>query len=459
MITAFLQIFGKILLWIYEFCHSYALSLILFTLLTKLVLFPISYRGKKSMMQMNSLQGEIQKLQKQYGKDQARLSQETQALYEREGVNPMGGCLWSLLPLPILMGLYYIIRRPMLYMMCLTEAEITSAIEAVEKLGYSLGNQQLYKELILSSLLSSDSTVRTTVETALGDSASKLVDINFHWLGIDLSQIPTWKIWTVELNWNNIGLFLIPIVVVVVSLLYTQLSQRTNKMTMGQKDDKGNEVMNQTNQTMMIMMPLMYLWFGYIMPASMCVYMIFNSVFMGLQEVVCAVLLRGKFAEMQAERERRAAEEKEKEAQRKQEIAARRAEEAAKNRTKNGKKVKKSGQAKSKDRPTEHTRVGVRAYARGRAYDPERYPVTPYRDPQDVLDEAALEAALAKKHKGTPVEEVEELPEVIAPAVEETAAAEAPVTEAPVAEAPQSADEMFAQINSELTEESETKED
>ncbi|MCD8008912.1 MAG: YidC/Oxa1 family membrane protein insertase [Clostridiales bacterium] len=130
MITAFLQIFGKILLWIYEFCHSYALSLIIFTLLSKLILFPISYRGKKSMMQMNSLQVEVQKLQKQYAKDQNRLNQETQALYEREGVNPMGGCLWSFLPLPILMGLYYIIRRPMLYMMCLTKDEITAAVDA-----------------------------------------------------------------------------------------------------------------------------------------------------------------------------------------------------------------------------------------------------------------------------------------------------------------------------------------
>lgn len=77
--------------------------------------------------------------------------------------------------------------------------------------------------------------------------------------------------------------------------------------------------------------------------------------------------------------------------------------------------------AKSGDRPTEHSRVGVRAYARGRSYDPNRYPVTPYRDPQDVLDEDALEDTLNKKG--------------ILPAPEST---------------PASADEMFEEINNEI---------
>jgi len=67
-----LEFFGKILLWIYNFCGSYALALILFTLLTKVVLFPLSYKGKRSMMQMNALQEEQARLQKQYGKDQQR---------------------------------------------------------------------------------------------------------------------------------------------------------------------------------------------------------------------------------------------------------------------------------------------------------------------------------------------------------------------------------------------------
>ncbi|MCQ2441617.1 MAG: membrane protein insertase YidC [Oscillospiraceae bacterium] len=447
MITAFLQLFGKLLLWIYNACHSYALALIIFTLLTKLALFPVSYKGKMSMMQTNALQTELQKLQKQYGKDRERLNEETQKLYEREGVNPMGGCLWSFLPLPILMGLYAIIRRPMLYMMMLTNEEIEAAIAAVDKLGIDMGSSVAYKEMTIAGLMHSDKNVWNAVAGAVGDSASKLVDINFTSFGINMAQIPTWKFWTLHMNWSDIGLFLIPLVVVVVSYAYSMLSQKTNKITMGTGDKDDDNPAAQTTKQMMIMMPLMYLWFGYIMPAGMCVYMIFNSVFMAIQEVICAWMLRGKFAQIQAETERRAALAKEEEKRHKAEIAARRVEEAERLKTKKGRQQAKAEKKKTKDRPNEFTRVGVRAYARGRAYDPNRYPTTPYRDPQDVLDEAALEAALGRKGK-LKLEEPEVLPEV----VETVEAVEAAPVEEVVEAATQTADEMFESIQKDLEE-------
>lgn len=439
LITTFLRLFGKLLLLIYNFCHSYALSLILFTLLTKILLFYFSYQGKKSMMQTTAMQGELEKLKKQYGKDQARLNEETQKLYEREGVNPLSGCVWMMVPMFILMGLYYIIRRPMLYMMALSDEEIKAAITAVENLGYNLGSNAAYKEMTLTGLMNSDTTVWNAVAQAVGSSADKLAHIDFHWLGLDLAKIPTWKFWTQPLTWENIGLTLIPLVVVIVSLGYSQLSQKTNQINMG-KDGKQNDAAAQSTKTMMIMMPLMYLWFGFIMPAGMCVYMIFNSLFMAVQEVICAWMLRGKFAEIQAAAERRAQEAKEEERRHKEEIARRRAEEAERMKTKKGrqqaKKMKKA--AKSGDRPTEFSRVGVRAYARGRAYDPNRYPVTPYRDPQDVQDEGALEDTLNRKG--------------ILPKSEEPEAAEPPVERTETAALPESesADELFESINDEL---------
>ena len=104
----------------YSFVGSYGIALILFTLVVRLILFPVSLKGKKSMIQMNMLSGKLQKLQKQYAKDQARYQEEMQKLYEKEGVNPMGGCLWSFLPLLILFPLYAIIRQPLKYMMGMT---------------------------------------------------------------------------------------------------------------------------------------------------------------------------------------------------------------------------------------------------------------------------------------------------------------------------------------------------
>lgn len=408
MFDIILQFFGKILLWIYNFCGNYALALILFTLLTKVVLFPLSYKGKRSMMQMNALSEEQQRLQKQYGKNQERLNQELTKLYEEQGVSPMGGCLTTLLPLPILMGLYSVIRQPMRFMLCLTQEQVATAVEAAGNYGMSFADATAasYQEITLMSAMNQDPALYNAVASSLGDAASQLQTINFDLFGLDLGTIPTWKFWTWEsFDWAHIGLFLIPIAVTVLNYFYMQFSMKTNQIKnevteeedakkKKKKDDAPNPTAN-TNKTMMIVMPLMYLWFGYIMPAGMCVYMTASTVFSALQDLVFSKFLNKKFAAEAAQRKAEIAAKREEEKAKKAEIAARRAaleEELAK---KGGKRAVKMAQKKTRDSAA--GAIGVRRYARGRAYEADRYPTTPYKDPQDVLDEEALERALVKR--------------------------------------------------------------
>ena len=113
-----------LLLWFYDIFSSYGIALILFAVVIKLVLFPVTLKSKKSMIQMNLLSGKMQQLQKQYGKDRERYNLEIQKLYEKEKVNPMGGCLWSLIPLIVLIALLYIIREPLTNFMGLTADQI-----------------------------------------------------------------------------------------------------------------------------------------------------------------------------------------------------------------------------------------------------------------------------------------------------------------------------------------------
>ena len=431
MITALLQFFGRILLWIYNVFGNYALALAIFTLLTKLVLFPLSYKGKRSMMQMNSLNAEMQRLQKQYGKDQQRYQLEVQKLYEEEKVNPMGGCLWSLLPLPILMGLYYVIRRPMLYMLCLTEEQITTVVDTLAGLGHTFeANQIAYQEIHIMNLISQDSSLYSAVSNALGDAAVRLQTMSFDFLGINLGEIPDWQFWKWDtVDWNHIGLFLIPIVVTLLNFLYSQYSMKSNQVKQANSDDSSAAAANNTNKMMMYMMPLMYLWFGYIMPAGMCVYMACNAIFSALQDMVFSKFLNKKFAAEEEARQARMAERREKEKEKKAEIAARRAAMEDQMKTKSGRKAAKQAQKKASGRDSSAGQIGVRKYARGRSYDPDRYPITAYRDPQDVLDEEALERALAKRGKRLSQEE-EELPVQELQASEEQDAPVTPETQA-----------------------------
>ena len=104
--------FAALLRWIYGLTGSYGLSIILFAVVVKLVILPFQMKSKRNMVRMGRLSGKQAELQKQYANNQQKYQEELAKLYQEEGVNPMGGCLWSLLPLFIIFPLYSIIYAP-----------------------------------------------------------------------------------------------------------------------------------------------------------------------------------------------------------------------------------------------------------------------------------------------------------------------------------------------------------
>ena len=368
----------------YDWCGSYGLALILFAIVVKLILFPFSLKGKRSMIQMNMLSDKMNKLQKQYGKDKERYNLEIQKLYEKENVNPMGGCLWSFLPLLILLPLYAIIRQPLKYMMGINTQELldvvanavnwsTAAVDmgwVKETADAAQFANTAYNQLYLSSLITPDNLA--TVQAALGEAGSRVFAINFDFLGlVDLSQIPQLKFWTIA---GGIGLFLLPLISAVSGFLFSLLSMKTNAVNQKSAQAANNPSM----KSMLIMSPLMSLWIGFSMPAALCIYWIANNLLSMIQELVSQQLLKKDYARaaaMQAERELR---EKEEEKERKRlaaEERARRLEEEKLHKGKKKKGEKKPAQEDGKISAAvkEASRVGMRQYARGRAYDPYRY--------------------------------------------------------------------------------------
>ena len=101
----------------YDITGSYGLALILFTLVVKLVLLPFQLKSKKSMLKMSRLSPQVKALEAKYGDDKQKYQLAVQQMYKEEGVSMGGGCLWSFIPLIILLPLYYVIREPITYMM------------------------------------------------------------------------------------------------------------------------------------------------------------------------------------------------------------------------------------------------------------------------------------------------------------------------------------------------------
>ena len=106
------QVFGFLLLQLYNLIGNYGVSIIVFTIIFKLMLLPLNIKQTKSMKDMQRLQPELQKLNKKYKNNKEKLNEETLKLYKVYKVNPAAGCLPLLLQFPILIGLYGTLREP-----------------------------------------------------------------------------------------------------------------------------------------------------------------------------------------------------------------------------------------------------------------------------------------------------------------------------------------------------------
>ena len=126
MWAAITKPFAWLMVKLYELTGNYGLAVILFALAVNLILTPFMAKSKKSMMRSTRLQPRIQELQKRHEGNPQKLNQEMQNLYREEGVNPMSGCLWSLIPFPILLALYSVIRQPITRMMFAAQDVVTT---------------------------------------------------------------------------------------------------------------------------------------------------------------------------------------------------------------------------------------------------------------------------------------------------------------------------------------------
>ncbi len=366
----------------YDLTNSYGVALILFTLVIKLIMLPFQMKSKKSMMRMSRVSGQMQELQKRYAKNQAKLQEEMQKLYEEEGVNPMSGCLWSFLPLPILMALYSIIRQPITHFMMLSKDVLQTVVQSVADAGVDLTNIVMMDKVTGAPALKDGlyqmaaygqiNLVKAVQEMGLS-TPDGWFNVNYKFLGLDLTATPWEYIKNFTFTWAVIGVILIPILAGLSQFVFSKLTMKTQP----QADAAGGASM----KSMMYMMPLFSVYIAFIMPAALGVYWIAQSVFSLIQEAILNKTFSAKLSEeeearfqaRQADRQRRMEEARVQEQQRKQEEQKKKTLREKQQAAQAAKAVKA---AKAATSTTEAGRVGDRPYARGRAYKADRYDET-----------------------------------------------------------------------------------
>ena len=385
--TIILKPFALLLGWLYAITGSYGLAIILFGLIFKILLFPISIRGRKSMLDMSRLSVRQKELQQKYGRDRQRYNIELQDLYVSENVKPSGGCIWTVAPLPILMALYFILSQPFTYLLKLT----TTAGGELEQLTTFLG-QEVGKNAGLAQLSIAQQVFDRfdEIRMALPEVAAKIVahggPIDFTFFGINLSKIPDMGFFTrgAAFNWADFGLFMIPIFSAIMALSSMMITTYINRRVLGTY----NTAQDSNTRSMYVVQPLISLWLGFTLPAALGIYWAANSIFAILQEFCSIGILKKHVKKTKEESEARALLQKEKEKEQKKQAAEQKRQKAEEaRRIKMERRVSTDGISES--------RVGMRAYAKGRTFDGDRYPTTPYHDPDDIIREKQ-EAAKAQ---------------------------------------------------------------
>ena len=362
----------------YNLTGSYGVALILFTLVIKLIMLPFQMKSKRSMMRMNRLSGQMKEIQKRYANNQVKMNEEIQKLYAEEGVNPMSGCLWSFIPLPILIALYSIIRQPITHFMMLPESAVETLIQTATKAGVNMSNIIQMKEgtaIVKDGITQLASygqinLVKAVQELGLA-TPEGWFNVNYNFIGLDLTATPWEYVKNFAFTWAVIGVILIPILSGLSQFILSKITMSTQPQTDGAGSMK----------SVMYMMPLMSVYIAFIMPAALGVYWIAQSVFSLIQEVILNKTFTAKmeaeeeaaFQTRQADRQRRMEEgRRQQELQRQEEqkkLSLREKQKAAQ-------EAKALKAAKAGTSTTEAGRVGDRPYARGRSYKADRYDVT-----------------------------------------------------------------------------------
>ncbi|MBR3779027.1 MAG: YidC/Oxa1 family membrane protein insertase [Clostridia bacterium] len=317
---------GVLMRWIYQLIPSYFVALLIFTVLTRLILFPLSIKNQKSQADRARLAPRLERIQKKYAQDRQKAMMKQQELYEKEGVKMTGGCLPMLVQMLVLFSVIAVIYKPVTYIQNVDSKYIDTCIEVAvdnmdaktdkDKISQMKNKQSYYRELYLFDEIKDnrEEMIDALVEKheiSLGKAADVVDGIDkigdeFSIFGISLLEVPTE--YGIKPNW----LWIIVLASGLSAFFSGQLSMHYTKAAMSMEQQQAGGC----NNAMMYMMPLMSLIFSFTVPAGVAVYWTFSNLLAMVQTVILNAMwnpakIRAQAEAEYAERRRKRREDKE----------------------------------------------------------------------------------------------------------------------------------------------------
>ena len=279
MISFFSNIFGYVLNWIYFLVQNYGLAIILFSILVKILMLPLSIKQQKTLKKNEKVQNEMKILQVKHKGNPEKLNQELMELYKREKINPLSGCFSVIIQIILILSMFYLVRSPLTYMKKIDSAKIEKQITEVKEKKGEQNISKTYPEMAVIEYLKDN------------DIKENDMYINMDFLGLDLSKVP-------QENFRDIKVFIIPVLYVissVVSIKFTTAmtkKKEDNKELRVDKENNENKEMDQEkmaaqmNKNMSLMMPILSVSISLVAPLGLALYWLVNNITMIIERLV-----------------------------------------------------------------------------------------------------------------------------------------------------------------------------
>lgn len=273
MISFFANIFGYVLNFLYQIVNNYGLAIILFSVILKLIMLPISIKQQKTMKKSAKIQEKMKVIQDKYKNNPEKLNQETIELYKTEKMSPFSGCLSAIAQIIILFAVFYLVRSPLTYM---KKVEPTLIEQYTNEIKQEEGNKNTaYPEIAIIK------------EKGIED---ERVRINMNFLGLDLSRVPTeslsdWKVYIIP------GLY---VLTSFISMRMTTSMQTKKKEENETTEANELDAVAQANKSMSYIMPIMSVSIAIIAPLGLALYWLVSNLLMILERVILNKFLKDK---------------------------------------------------------------------------------------------------------------------------------------------------------------------
>ena len=256
------NIFGYLLEWLYNgIGQNYGIALILFTIILRIILLPLTIKQQKSMKKTTALQGKMQEIQFKYKNNPELMNKEIMELYKRENLSPFSGCISSIVQILIILSVFYLVSRPLTYMKKIDPGIIENYKNEIS--AENDGKISNYYEIeIIQKKAAQDENIK----------------VNMDFLGLDLSKVPSQ-------NMSDVTVYIIPLLYVVSSIFSIRM---TTGKTKKKEENNSSEpdMTQQMNKSMSYMMPIMAVSIAFVAPLGLALYWLVSNILMILERIV-----------------------------------------------------------------------------------------------------------------------------------------------------------------------------